>query len=75
MEEVDSAYLDGMSELCIFISLFILSSNDHIIIEGMLLLLIIFGMLSSLNYHDIMYDSYLFISNLPSDVKRRCPHV
>ena len=75
MEEVDPKYLDGMSELCIFISLFIFSSDDCIIIEGMLLLLIIFGIPSSLNCHDIMYASHLSISSLPPDVKRRCSHV
>ena len=64
-----------MSELCIFISLWILSSDDYIIIEGMLLLLIIFGIPSSLNCHDIIYASHLSISSLPPDVKRRCSHV
>ena len=75
IEEVDPKYFDGASELYIFIFLFILSSNDCIIIDGMLLSLIMFGVPSELNYHDIMYASHLPISNLPPEVKRRCSHV
>ena len=75
IEEVDPKYFDRILELCIFISLFILFSHDWIIIDGMLLLLIMFGVPSSLNCQDIMYTSYLSISSLSPEVYRRCSHV
>ena len=77
MDEVDPKYLDGMSELIIFISLFIFSSGYCIGIDGILLLLlfIIMGVPSSVNCHAMMYASHLSISSISSDVNMRCSHV
>ena len=75
MDEVDPKYLDGLSELFFFISLFILSSDDCIVIDGILLLFIMMGVPSLVNCHDMIYASHLSISNLPPDANRRCSHV
>ena len=56
-------------------SLFILSSDDCIVIDGILLLFIMMGVPSSVNCHDMIYASHLSISNLPPDVNRRCSYV
>ena len=75
MNEIDPRYLDGMSELCIYISLFILSSDDCIVIDGIILLLIMIGVHSSVNCHNMIYASHVSISCLPPDVNRRYSHV
>ena len=76
MDEVYPKYLDGMSELIIFISLFIFSSYYCIVIDGILLLLfIMMGVPSSVNCYAMMYASHLSISSISPDVNRRCSHV
>ena len=75
MNEVDPKYLDGLSELFFFISLFILSSDDCIVIDGILLLFIMMGVPSSVNCYAMMYASHLSISSISPDVNRRCSHV
>ena len=72
MDEFDPKYLDGISELFIFMSLFILFSDDCIVIDGILLLFIMLGVPFVVNCHDMMYDSHLSISSLLPDVNRRC---
>ena len=75
MDEFDPKYLDGISELFIFMSLFILFSDDCIVIDGILLLFVMMGVPFSINCHDMMYASHLFISSLPPDVNRRYSNV
>ena len=75
ISKVDPKYLDGMSELFIFMSLFSLSSDDFIVIDGILLLFVMMGVFSSVKFHDMMYALHLSISSLPLDMNRRCSHV
>ena len=75
MDEVDPKYLDGIAELFIFISFFIFSSDDCIVIDGILLLLIMIGISSSVNWYDMMYTSHLSIPSLPPYVNRRYSHI
>ena len=76
MDEVDPKNFDGISDLVVFISFFFLFfSNDCIVIDGILLLFIMMGVPSSVNYHDMIYASYLSISSLLPDVNRKCSHV
>ena len=75
MNEIDPRYLDGMSELCIYISLSILSSDECIVIDDILLLLIMIGVPSSVNCHNMMYASHVSISCLTPDVNRTYSHV
>ena len=75
MCEVDSKYLDGMSESFIFMYLFILSSDDCIVTDVILLLFVMMRVSSSVNFHDMSYASHLSIYSLPPDVNRRCSHV
>ena len=75
MDEFDPKYLDGISELFIFMFLFILFFDNCIIIDGILLLFIMMGDPFSVNFYDMMYTLHLFIFSLPPDVNWRCCHV
>ena len=53
----------------------ICSGQDCIASDDILLLLMMMGVPSSVNCHDMMYASHLSISSLSPDVNRRCSHV
>ena len=55
-------------------SFFILSSNNFIVIDGILLLFIMMGDPFSVNFYDMMYTLHLFIFSLPPDLNWRCCH-
>ena len=74
MRLILNTWMECLSYL-IFMFLFILSFNDCIVVDGILLLFIMMGVLVVVNCHDMMYVSHLSISSLSPDVNRRCYHV